>query len=58
MKYYRENPEEAPNHDWTAQATKAQEPALTQAQVETVERLRRLQDDDVESGHVMAERPT
>jgi len=52
MRHYRENPEETPKHDWTAQTIKGQEPALTQAQAESVERLRRLYDDDAESGHV------
>lgn len=52
MRYYRENFKEDVRHDWTAQATKDQAPALTQAQTETVERLRRLHDDDAESGDV------
>jgi len=52
MRYYRENPEETQKHDWTTQATKDQAPALTQAQTETVERLRRIYDDDAESGDV------
>lgn len=53
MKYYRENPEETPKHNWTAQATKDQAPALTQAQAETVERLRRIYDGDAESWDVI-----